>query len=412
MSNANASTSAYRRPSRGGSKDEYAHPIPDGQTPIVDRMPSVSNMASASYTGRRKERDYSPSPIRDSNWFDVPLVFALVPAIGSLLTGSDLLKDFLHLAFLLYYLHNLIKVPWTLYTAARARRPNSNIEASSEDQLRALARSELRMAELIYLVFTIVAPFLGAILLRSVSKVLSIDTVSTFSTSLFVLATGIRPWRHLVDLLRRRTEALHDVVHSPSADATSSRVEQLEAELAELRSLIKGRGNSQQSLIEEAASSLELARKEIKLAERQAELARQEADARIEALETSFHVLQNQHDRAPSYSPPYDDRALTITVPRHLFLQPLGFLGGLLGGGAATEKKGSGSPRRRLQGKGLVEEVYGEKTDDDTSDRGEVVRRRRAKEEQSGLIEWLIHTALFPLRLIRSCALVLLRQVG
>lgn len=109
MSSANASTSAYRRPSRGGSKDEYAHPIPDGQTPIVDRMPSVSNMASASYTGRRKERDYSPSPIRDSNWFDVPLVFALVPAIGSLLTGSDLLKDFLHLAFLLYYLHNLIK---------------------------------------------------------------------------------------------------------------------------------------------------------------------------------------------------------------------------------------------------------------------------------------------------------------
>lgn len=243
---------------------------------------------------------------------------------------------------------------------------------------------------------------------------LSIDTVSIFSTSLFVLATGIRPWRHLVDLLRRRTEALHDVVHSPSADATSSRVEQLEAELAELRSLIQGRGNSQQSLIEEAASSLELARKEIKLAERQAELARQEADARIEALETAIHILQNQHDRAPSYSPPYDERALTITVPRQLFLQPLGFLGGLLGGGggAATEKKGSANPHRRLQGKGLVEEPYGEKTDDDTSDRGEGVRRRRAKEEQSGLIEWLIHTALFPLRLVRSCALVLLRQVG
>ncbi|KAG8985186.1 hypothetical protein FRB90_004893, partial [Tulasnella sp. 427] len=162
---------AARRPT---VHEAYPHPIPDTQTPLVDRLPSAASMASSSLgagpSGRRKERDVSPSPIRDSNWFDVPLVFALVPAIGSLLTGSDLLKDFLHVAFLLYYLHNLIKVPWTLYTAARARRSHPSVRVSPDDRLRALARSELRMAELIYLVFTIVAPFLGALLLRSTSK--------------------------------------------------------------------------------------------------------------------------------------------------------------------------------------------------------------------------------------------------
>ncbi|KIO30353.1 hypothetical protein M407DRAFT_155568 [Tulasnella calospora MUT 4182] len=268
------------------------------------------------------------------------------------------------------------------------------------------------MAELIYLVFTIVAPFLGAILLRSVSKLLSIDTVSTFSISLFILATGVRPWRHLVDLLRRRAEALHDVVHSPSADATASRIEHLEAEVTQLRSLIDGRGDASQSVIEAATSSIALARKEILKAEKQAEAARQEFEARIKELETAFQVLQEQQDRAPSYSAYEDDSALTITVPRQLFQHPLGFLWG--GGGgraqAASGKKGHG--HGRLQGKGLSEELYGEKTDDDdTSDRGERVQRRRA-EEQSGLAEWLVHTALFPLRLIRACALVLLRQVG
>ncbi|KAG8893145.1 hypothetical protein FRC00_010954 [Tulasnella sp. 408] len=264
------------------------------------------------------------------------------------------------------------------------------------------------MAELIYLIFTIVAPFLGAILLRSVSKLLSIDTVSTFSISLFVLATGVRPWRHLVDLLRRRAEALHDVVHSPSADATSSRIEHLETEVAQLRSLIDGRGDASQSVIEAATSSIALARKEILKAEKQAEAARQEFEARIKELETAFQVLQDQQDRAPSYSA-YDESALTITVPRQLFQHPLGFLWG--NRAASGEKKGY-SNGGRLQGKGLSEELYGEKTDDEVSDRGVQVHRRRAREEQTGLIEWLIHTALFPLRLIRAGALVLLRQIG
>lgn len=140
---------------------------------------------------------------------DVPLAFALVPAAGSLLTGSDVLKDVStnailivtrtdvsssHSSFILPSSYTtfttsskaghpfrpqptklltflLISVPWKLYMSARARRPSSPPLASIDDRTRELARSELRLAELIYLFFTIIAPFLGAFLLRYISKV-------------------------------------------------------------------------------------------------------------------------------------------------------------------------------------------------------------------------------------------------
>ena len=38
-----------------------------------------------------------------------------------------------------------------------------------------------------------------------------------FSTGLFVLATGMRPWTHLVDRLNERTMELHDFIHYPES---------------------------------------------------------------------------------------------------------------------------------------------------------------------------------------------------
>ena len=46
-----------------------------------------------------------------------------------------------------------------------------------------------------------------------------IDNISWFSTTLFVLATGIRPWSHLIERFSKRTQDLHDAVHYPSADS-------------------------------------------------------------------------------------------------------------------------------------------------------------------------------------------------
>lgn len=173
----------------------------------------------------------------------------------------------------------------------------------ADDQAQELARTELRLAELIYLAFTVITPFLGAVLLRSISQLcvlslsnlpvliiclrLSIDTVSPFSTSLFVLATGIRPWRHLVHILKQRTEALHDIVHLPPTESVHSRLDRLEEEISELRSLLATKADGQ-SVLDVAGTSLETARKEIKQSERQSELARANVEARLTTIELSM----------------------------------------------------------------------------------------------------------------------------
>ncbi|KAG8926969.1 hypothetical protein FRC02_008558 [Tulasnella sp. 418] len=210
-------------PSEGASNG--IHPDED------DGFPSAQGPPAYAYSHKPAE-----AKVVEDSWFDLPIAFALIPAAGSLLTGSDILKDFLHLAFLLYYLHVLIKWPWNLYQAARERRPavQPNEAISEEAKLMAnLARSELHVAELLYLSLTVIAPFLGAVLLRQISSYLSIDVVSNFSISLFVLATGVKPWRHLIHLLTERTEALHTMVHYPKSDSATVA---LEARLSRLES--------------------------------------------------------------------------------------------------------------------------------------------------------------------------------
>lgn len=65
---------------------------------------------------RRQSTSAVPSAPRQSldvatnqAWFDAPLAIALLPALGSFLTGGDHLRDFLLLLIMLYYLHQLIK---------------------------------------------------------------------------------------------------------------------------------------------------------------------------------------------------------------------------------------------------------------------------------------------------------------
>ena len=60
------------------------------------------------------------------------------------------------------------------------------------------------------------------------------DAVSWFSTGLFVLATGMRPWAHLVDRLNERTSELHDFVHYPEAQARQEPTDELEQMVAKL----------------------------------------------------------------------------------------------------------------------------------------------------------------------------------
>lgn len=93
-----------------------------------------------------------------------------------------------------------------------------------EDSRRLQALSELRSLELFYLVLTVLSPFIGASLLKFIAVTISGDpnTLSWFSTSLFVLATGIRPWSHLVDRLRDRSQALQAIVEEVDEETAAT----------------------------------------------------------------------------------------------------------------------------------------------------------------------------------------------
>ena len=94
---------------------------------------------------------------------------------------------------------------------------------SLETSYRTYAASELRSFELSLLFLTFLSPFLGALLLRyATAAVLGPQSVSWFSTGLFVLATGMRPWSHLVERIRTRTEELHDLIHYPTPHSSSA----------------------------------------------------------------------------------------------------------------------------------------------------------------------------------------------
>lgn len=112
-------------------------------------------------------------------------------------------------------------VPWELYQKAQRRNqlPNTS-PLNSEDRYSKLAISELRKVEVLCLALTAVSPFLGAALLRYATHfILGPEIISWFSTSLFVMATGIRPWSHLIERLNRRTDDLQNFIHhSPSSN--------------------------------------------------------------------------------------------------------------------------------------------------------------------------------------------------
>ncbi len=91
--------------------------------------------------------------------------------------------------------------------------------AKAVDEAAEVALTELRALELCYLCLTVVGPFLGAMLIRYVFAAMEgVDSLSWFSTTLFVLATGIRPWSHLITRLQERTSELHETVDLPSSE--------------------------------------------------------------------------------------------------------------------------------------------------------------------------------------------------
>ncbi|KAL5498352.1 hypothetical protein ACEPAH_2494 [Sanghuangporus vaninii] len=205
-------------------------------------LPSAIRRGTNSLRPVQRTRSGSSSASSSGSWlgYDLSIIVALVSPIGNILTGNDHIRNILLLLFLIYYLHQLVEVPWNLYLASI---PSENLFSPSEvtDPAKLAAYAELRSLEIFYLVLTVVSPFLGGSLLKYVATAISGDpaSLSWFSTSLFVLATGIRPWSHLAERLKNRSRALKALVEQQDLDGQPDDEEdpkvEIDREISDLR---------------------------------------------------------------------------------------------------------------------------------------------------------------------------------
>ncbi len=251
---------------------------------------------------------------------DLSVIIALIAPLVNWLTGSDHLKSLFLVLFLIIYLHQLVqgmshpcfgdnyvlnapKVPWELYNASRRRRPHPsfrslNLQENEEAVIKIQTRqaaTELQRHEFTYLFLSMVTPFVGAALLRSVLRSINgVDSISWFSTTLFVLAAGVRPWGHLISRLREHTSSLHDSIHYPSPDsqfivdsrlqAVVDRINSLEQELSTVKRAMVMRAYVDE-VHEELNSALQDTERTIRKQERRAESTRNSYDTRLAMLE-------------------------------------------------------------------------------------------------------------------------------
>jgi uncharacterized protein (UPF0335 family) len=165
-----------------------------------------------------------------------------------------------------------------------------------------LAAAELQRHEFAYLFISIVTPFVGAALLRSVLGLVNgVDSISWFSTSLFVLAAGVRPWGHLISRLRERTTSLHETIHYPSPDtqfiaasrlqAVVDRVGSLEQELSRMKRAMAVRAYVEE-MHNDLSSALQDTERAMRKQERKSESVRISYDTRFAALEKAVSRIE------------------------------------------------------------------------------------------------------------------------
>ena len=188
-------------------------------------------------------------------------------------------------------------VPWQLYHASRRRRhvPGVPTPHASERRASELASAELWRHEMSYLCLAALTPFLGVFFLRTV--ILTItgeDAAPWFSTTVFVFASSLRPWSHIVSRLRHRVRDLHEAIHYPSPEsqliadsriqAVHSHIEELERELERVkRTMVLG--HAVKEAHDEIFDALEDVERSVKKQDRKVEVNRTLTETRLAEVE-------------------------------------------------------------------------------------------------------------------------------
>ena len=182
--------------------------------------------------------------------------------------------------------------------------PSLPTPQASETRVSELASAELWWHEISYLCLAALAPFLGVFFLRTV--ILTItgeDAAPWFSTTVFVLASSLRPWSHIVSRLRHRVRDLHEAIHYPSPETqliADSRirvilghVEELERELERVkRTMVLG--HAVKEAHDEIFDALDDVERSVKKQDRKVEMNKTLTETRLAEVEAIINRLETE----------------------------------------------------------------------------------------------------------------------
>ncbi|KAE8381374.1 hypothetical protein BDV26DRAFT_255440 [Aspergillus bertholletiae] len=216
--------------------------------------------------------DAADAPNEESHWHSAPLGLALLPAVAGIFfqNGSAVVTDVTLLVLAAIFLNWSVRLPWDWYHSAQAVRQDKFYDATeipvdieihhSQDakehsgpakqrmtDTASAARRELHIHEILALASCFIFPLVGTWLLHAIRSKLSRPSeglVSNYNLTIFLLASEIRPFAHLLRMVQARTLYLQRVVASSTEppkdriDASkiidlSKRLEELEAHVAE-----------------------------------------------------------------------------------------------------------------------------------------------------------------------------------
>ncbi|GAA5834876.1 hypothetical protein JCM9279_007134 [Rhodotorula babjevae] len=262
-----SATTMRRRSSKRSARDDPGDSLgsDDGRTSA--RRGTTAQGATRRGTGAAAQRPRSVQPPKDdelfdtdeafqahadaeraSGWHHLPLFLVGLPSLGAVVHGrAEHWSDAIILALVVFYLYQLIKVPWELYYASYARYVlPEGVEPGATDPdedpevvaRRAESSQALRRNELMALWSTFLVPVVGASLLHYARGLLSDPDrfINRFLIGLFAIASSVKPVLHFVKLVKRNSLYHQEVVHYPSSRVhqLQQRVDRLEKELSQL----------------------------------------------------------------------------------------------------------------------------------------------------------------------------------
>ncbi|KAL5356532.1 hypothetical protein BJX96DRAFT_171698 [Aspergillus floccosus] len=248
---------------------------------VSEARNSIRSSTDDLFFPRVVKRDDANLPTEESHWHSAPLGLALLPAIAGIFfqNGSAVVTDVTLLVLAAIFLNWSVRLPWDWYRSAQAIRHHAKyydaaevpLDFDIEDPKTASSQSpgiqrevaprreqstshaanaaskELQIHELVALASCFVFPIIGTWLLHTIRSKLSRPSeglVSNYNLTIFLLASEIRPFSHLLKMVQARTLHLQRVVASSYEDEKEKidastitdlirRLDELEAHIAE-----------------------------------------------------------------------------------------------------------------------------------------------------------------------------------